>query len=41
METQCQHLKVTKRNELIYLLQKSEELFDGTYDTWKKDPVDF
>ena len=41
METQCQHLPMTQRNELLKLLQKSEELFDGTIGTWKKDPVDF
>ena len=26
---------------LLELLQKSEELFDGTLGTWKTDPVDF
>ena len=40
METQCQHLTVTQRNELIKLLQKFKELFDGTLGTWKADPVD-
>ena len=41
MENQCQHLKMTERNELLKLLQEIEELFDGTRGTWKKDPVDF
>ena len=41
METQCQHLTITQRNELMKLLQKSEELFYGTLGTWKTYPVDF
>ena len=41
METQCQHLTMTKRNELLKLLHKFEELLDGTLDTFKTDPVDF
>ena len=41
METQCQHLTMTQCNKLLKLLQKSEELFDGTLGTWKTDPVDF
>ena len=41
MENQCQHLEMTKRNELLKLLHKPEELFDGTLGTWKTDPVDF
>ena len=41
METQCQHLMMAKRNELLKLLQIFEELLDGTLGTWKKDPVDF
>ena len=39
METKCQHLTMTQRNDLIKLLQKSEELFDGTFGTWKIDSV--
>ena len=39
--TQCQYLKKTKCNELIKLLQKPEEFFDGTLGTWKTDIVDF
>ena len=41
METQCQHLTMIQRNELLKLLQKFEELFDGTLGTWKTDSVDF
>ena len=41
MENQYQHLIMTQRNELLKLLQKSEELFDGKLGTWKTDPVDF
>ena len=41
MENQCQHLKMTQSNELLKLLQKFEELFDGTLGRWKIDPVDF
>ena len=40
MENQCQHLTMTERNELIQLLQKLEELFDGTLGTWKTYAVD-
>ena len=28
-------------NELLKPLQKTEELFDGTFGTWKENPVDF
>ena len=41
MKTQCQHLTMTERNELLKLLQIFEELFDLTLSTWKKYPVDF
>ena len=41
MENQCQNLKMTQCNELIKLLQKFVELFNGTLGTWKIDPVDF
>ena len=41
MENQCQHLTMTQRNELLKLLQKSEELFDGTLGTCKRDPLYF
>ena len=32
---------MTQRNELLKLLHKTEELFDGTLGTWKKYSVDF
>ena len=41
METQCQHLTMTQRNDLLKLLRKFEEFFYGTLFTWKTDPVDF
>ena len=41
METQCQHLTTTQRNELLTLLQIFEEFFYGTIGNWKTDPVDF
>ena len=41
MENQCQHLSEVKFKSLLKLLQKFEELFDGTLGTWKADPVDF
>ena len=41
MVNQYQHLTMTKRNELLKLLQKFEELFDVILVTWKTDPVDF
>ena len=41
METQCQHLTMTQRNELLKLLRKFEDIFDGTLGTWKTNPVDF
>ena len=39
METQCQHLKMTECNDLLKLLQKIEELFNGTLGTWETYPV--
>ena len=41
MENQCQHLTMTQCNELLKLLHKFEELFDGTLGTWKTDTVEF
>ena len=41
METKCQHLTMTQRDDLFKLLKKSEELFDGALGTRKTDPVDF
>ena len=34
-------MKETRHNELLKLLQKIEELFNGTLGTCKIDPVDF
>ena len=39
METQCRNFKMTQRNELLKLLQKFEELFNGRLGTCKTDPV--
>ena len=33
METQCKHLTITQRNELLKLLQIFEEFFDETLGT--------
>ena len=41
METQCQNLTETQRNELLKFFQKLEEFFNGTIVTWETDPVDF
>ena len=41
METQCQHLTMTQRNELLKLLQIFERLLNGTLGNWKTDPVEF
>ena len=40
METKCQNLTMTQRNDLLKLLQKFG-FFNGTLGTWKIDPVDF
>ena len=37
IETQCQHLTMTQRNEMLKLLQIFEYLFDGTLGTCKTD----
>ena len=41
METQCHHLTMTQRNDLLKLLQKFKKLFDGTLGIQKTYPVDF
>ena len=33
MENQCQHLTYVQLNELLKLLQKPEDVSDGTIDT--------
>ena len=38
MVNQCEHLTMTQCNELLKLLQKFEELFDGTLVTSETDP---
>jgi hypothetical protein len=37
---ECTHLKKDEQRQLLRLLQKFENLFDGTLGTWKTDPVD-
>ena len=41
MKNQCQDLTELGRNEFLELLQKPEELFNGTLGTRKTDPVHF
>ena len=41
METQCQHFTTTQHNELIKILQKFAEFFDGTLGTYEIYPVGF
>ena len=40
MKNQFQTLTKTQYNELLKLLQKMEELFNGKLGTCKTDPVD-
>ena len=40
METRYQNLTMTQRSDLLKLLQKFEDLFDGTLCTWKTDLLD-
>jgi hypothetical protein len=37
---ECTHLDKTEQEQLLKLLQKFEDLFEGTLGTWKTDPVD-
>ena len=39
VKNQCQHLTEIKHNELLKVIQKIEDLFDGTLGTWKIDLV--
>ena len=40
MNNKYQDLTETQHNKLPKLLQNPEELFDGTFGTWKTFPVD-
>ena len=35
MEAHCQHITMTKHNDILKLLQKFEEFFNGTLGTWQ------
>ena len=37
---ECTHLEKKEQRQLLDLLQKYEELFDGTLGTWKTDPIE-
>ena len=37
----CQHLKVTKKEQLLILLKKYESLVGGILGTWDMNLVDF
>ena len=41
MEIYCQNLTMTQHNDLLKLLLKFEDLFNGTLSTWKTYPVYF
>jgi hypothetical protein len=36
---ECTHLEKAERRQLLHLLQKYEDLFDGSLGTWKTDPI--
>jgi hypothetical protein len=36
---ECTHLEKDKQKQLLKLLQKFEELFDGSLGTWKTNPI--
>jgi hypothetical protein len=36
---ECTHLEQVERRQLLHLLQKYEDLFDGSLGTWKTDPI--
>jgi hypothetical protein len=40
IDEDCTHLEKNEQRQLLRLLQKFENLFDGTLGTWKTDPVD-
>jgi Reverse transcriptase (RNA-dependent DNA polymerase)/RNase H-like domain found in reverse transcriptase len=37
---ECKHLSPEEQRQLLKLLQKYEDLFDGTLGTWKTDPIE-
>ena len=37
---ECKHLSSQEQGQLLALLQKYEDLFDGSLGTWKTDPID-
>ena len=37
---ECTHLNSNEQGQLLQLLQRYEDLFDGTLGTWQTDPVD-
>jgi len=37
---ECKHLEKTEQRQLLKLLQKFEDLFDGSLGTWKTDPIE-
>ena len=37
---ECSHLNAEEQRQLLRLLQKFEDLFDGTLGTWKTDPIE-
>jgi hypothetical protein len=36
---ECTHLEQAERRQLLRLLQKYEDLFNGSLGTWKTDPI--
>jgi hypothetical protein len=36
---ECTHLEKAERRQLLHLLHKYEDLFDGSLGTWKTDPI--
>jgi hypothetical protein len=36
---ECTHLEKSEQKQLLQLLQKYEDLFDGSLGTWKTDPI--
>jgi glutamyl/glutaminyl-tRNA synthetase len=37
---ECTHLERAEQRQLLKLLQKFEDLFDGSLGTWKTDPIE-